>query len=474
VARRFHQVRVEPLLNAEVSSMQVVPYHVFVCEQQKPDGVPCCAARGAAGVLEELRSHVGRQAMTDVVLITACGSMGLCERGPNIVVYPEGTWYAGVQRSDVAEIVESHFRNGRAVERLVNRDAGALREEIAGSRARMVNALREKDAAGALPDPLQQTIRGFQESRAILTAIELDVFSAAAAGTGTAAEVATRIGADARAVEMLLNALVALRLLDKRGDTYANTPTAARYLAAGGPDDSRAALMHTVHMWTTWSRLTDAVRTGTAPVGDQGADRGTTWTEAFIAAMHKNARERAGAVVRAAAVEGARTMLDVGGGSGAYSIEFAKANPLLRVDLLDIPAVTPIADRHIAAARLEDRIRTRAGDLRTDRLGDRYDVILVSAICHMLSPEENRDLLARCFAASAPGGRVIVQDFILDASKTAPKSGALFALNMLVATRSGSAYSEPEYTEWLQSAGFTGVEHVQFPGPTGLMIGRRP
>jgi (2Fe-2S) ferredoxin len=171
---------------AEASFMHVVPYHVFVCEQQKPEGVPCCSARGAAGVIEELRAEVARRGLANDVQVTVCGSIGLCDRGPNVVVYPEGTWYSGVQRGDVAEIVESHFRGGRAVERLVNRDAGALRAEIAQNRARMVNALREKDASGALPDPLLQTIRAFQESRVILTAIELDVFSAVAAGSGTA------------------------------------------------------------------------------------------------------------------------------------------------------------------------------------------------------------------------------------------------------------------------------------------------
>jgi hypothetical protein len=91
----------------------------------------------------------------------------------------------------------------------------------------------------------------------------------------------------------------------------------------------------------------------------------------------------------------------------------------------------------------------------------------------MLSAEENRELLRRCFDATAPGGQTIVQDFILDASKTAPKAGALFALNMLVGTRAGSAYSEDEYAEWLREVGFSEIERVRLPGPTGLMIGRK-
>lgn len=327
-------------------------------------------------------------------------------------------------------------------------------------------------ASGALPDSLLQTVRGFQESRAILTAIELDVFSATGSGA-TVNDVAASVHADPRATEMLLNALVAMGLLDKRGNTFASTPVAARYLAAGGQDDSRMALMHTVHLWDAWSRLTDAVRSGSGPAWAETTPRDERWTEAFIAAMHKNASQRAALVVDAASPTGPRRMLDVGGGSGAYSIAFAQAHPGLQVALLDVPAVTPIAERHIAAAHLEARIRTTNGDLRTAPLGKGYNIVLLSAICHMLGAEENRDLLARCFTAAARGGRVVIQDFILEPSKTAPKAGALFALNMLVGTRGGSSYSEDEYAEWLRAAGFNAVEHVRLPGPTGLMIGIR-
>jgi hypothetical protein len=91
----------------------------------------------------------------------------------------------------------------------------------------------------------------------------------------------------------------------------------------------------------------------------------------------------------------------------------------------------------------------------------------------MLGPDGNRRLLRKVFDALAPGGRVVVQDFILDADKTAPRTGALFALNMLVGTRAGSAYSEQEYAGWLDDAGFDTIRRVPLPGPTDLVIGRR-
>jgi len=451
--------------------MQPYRYHVFACDQQKPEGVPCCSARGSRQVLDALRAQVAAQKLADQVQVTACGSLGLCERGPNLVVYPEGTWYSGVSAGDVAEIVRSHFGNGQPVERLVNHNAEAVRAEIAGNKQKMQAALRAKDAAGAVPDELAQTIRGFQESRAILTAIELDAFTAAGEGA-TAAAAAARMHTDERATEMLLNAMAALGLLEKRDGVFHHTAVSARYLAAGSPDDARGAMMHLAHLWPRWSTLTDCVRAGTSVARSAPRAGQDAWTEPFIAAMHRNARERAPHVVGAVGATGVRRMLDVGGGSGAYSIAFALANPELKADVLDRPEVLGIAQRHIGQAGLADRVTTRPGDLRGDDLGSGYDLVLVSAICHMLGPAENQDLLRRCREALAPGGRLVIQDFILEEDKTTPKMAALFSLNMLVGTEGGASYNESEYAGWMREAGFGEVKRIRLPGPSGLMIGR--
>jgi predicted O-methyltransferase YrrM len=322
----------------------------------------------------------------------------------------------------------------------------------------------------ALPEDLYERVRAFQECRVLLTALELDVFTAVSESAAPA-EVAAKLGTGARATEMLLNALAALGLLYKKDDVFHNSEEAARYFAAGSPDNVQPALLHTVHLWQTWSTLTDAVRAGRSVAQD--APRTHNWTEAFIAAMHRNASERAPLVVRAVGAKHVHRMLDIGGGSGAYSIAFAHANSALRADILDLAAVEPIARRHIHAAGVADRVQVRAGDLRADALGRGYDLAFLSAICHMLDEAENLDLLRRCHAALAPGGRIVIQDFILDPDKTSPRFAALFALNMLVGTPGGSAYSELEYGAWMELAGFDEVHRVRLPGPTGLMIGTR-
>ena len=319
------------------------------------------------------------------------------------------------------------------------------------------------------PEDLLQTIRAFQESRVFLTAIELDVFSAIGQGADFT-RIARKLGTDPRATEMLLNALAALGVLDKHDGVFRNSPAAARYLA-DGPDSARQAMLHTVHLWTTWSALTDCVRAGTSV---RPTERDEDWTQAFIAAMDHNARQRASQVVRAVGTGGVHRMLDVGGGSAAYSIAFAQASESLRAEVLDLPTVVPIAEGHIRRAGLSDRVLVRSGNLRSDKLGKGYDLVFISAICHMLGPHENHDLLARSFEALAPGGRVAIQDFILEADKTRPKFAALFALNMLVGTANGASYSEDEYAAWLREAGFEDVRRVKMDGPAELMIGRRP
>ena len=306
---------------------------------------------------------------------------------------------------------------------------------------------------------LQSIMRGFQESRVLLTAIELDVFTAIGAGAATPG-VSAKLRTDPRATETLLNALVAVGALTKDRETFHNTPVAARYFVTASKECARPALLHTVNMFKSWAALTDCVRSGTAVVTPGVERQDPQWTESFIAAMHRGSEGTAAQLVRAVGVEGVRRLLDVGGGSGAYSIAFAKASPGLEAEVFDLEPVLPIARKHIDEAGLGNRVTTRAGNLRTDEFGGGYDLVLLSSICHMLDAQENQDLLRRCCRALAPGGRIVIRDFILDPNRTSPKFAALFAINMLVGTKSGSTYTEAEYESWLAEAGFTGFKRI--------------
>jgi (2Fe-2S) ferredoxin len=109
---------------------------------EKPNpAAPSCSNRGSNAVLEALRAELGKTGLSDEVQVTTCGSVGLCTRGPNIIVYPEGTWYSGVQVADVPEIVKEHFINGRPLLRLANQDAAALKAEILENRRKALAAM---------------------------------------------------------------------------------------------------------------------------------------------------------------------------------------------------------------------------------------------------------------------------------------------------------------------------------------------
>ncbi|HUB80449.1 MAG TPA: methyltransferase [Bryobacteraceae bacterium] len=448
--------------------MEPFRFHALVCNQQKAEGVPSCYANGSARLIDALRREIANQGLDDEVQVTVCGSLGLCEHGPTMVVYPEGTWYSGVKIADVPEIVDSHFRNGIPVDRLKRTDVAAVRSEVLGNRDKMRAALRQKDTSGALPDDLNVRIGAFQESRIILTALELDVFTAVGE-RASAAEVAASVKTDARATEMLLNALTAVGLLSKQGGWFQNSAMAARFLSTASPDCARSALLHTANLWKNWSNLTECVRAGSATGGGPAGDYDA---EASIAAMHRNARERLDAVVKAAGVVWGR-MLEIGGGSGIYSIAFAQANPQLEIDLLDEPEIEPIARSYIRQAGVESRVRVLAGDATASLPQEGYDLVLLSSISHSLGEEENFALLKRCFVVLVPHGRIIIQDSVLNADKTGPKSAALLALNMLTGTRSGRTYSEQEYTTWLEATGFQAVRHVRLPGSASLILATR-
>jgi len=115
------------------------PYrlHVFFCKQEKPGGLSCCGARGAAQALTALQAAIAAEGLADEVMVTTCDSFGMCGRGPNMIVYPEGLWYHGVTPETAPEIVREHFKGGRPVERLLERDMAVLRAEFLTHRAKL-------------------------------------------------------------------------------------------------------------------------------------------------------------------------------------------------------------------------------------------------------------------------------------------------------------------------------------------------
>lgn len=321
-------------------------------------------------------------------------------------------------------------------------------------------------------DSIREIALGFQKSRVLLTAYELGLFTALGNKNKTAAETARILKAKGHSTERLMNALCALGLLKKNKGRFSNTPLALRFLAKGNPD-FMVGLGHTVNMWDTWSTLTQAVRQGKTVLTHFFDKRDKEWLTAFIAAMHERACQQARKIISLLGLSGVFSVLDVGGGSGAYAMAFVQAKKGISSTVFDLPGVIPLTRNYIKEEGLLSKVKTISGDYRADSLGEGFDLVFLSAIIHSNSSLENRALMHKCAAALNPQGQVVVQDFIMDGDRTSPAFGTLFALNMLVATESGDTYTEPEVRLWMQEAGLSGIKRRDTDFDTTLIIGKK-
>ena len=312
----------------------------------------------------------------------------------------------------------------------------------------------------------------YQKPRVLLTAFELGIFTAIGDGSRTSSDVAKELGCAERSTDRLMNALCALGLLTKSNGRFANSPLAARFLVKGKPD-YMAGMGHAVHLWQSWSTLTDAVRRGTS-VSERGADaKGDDWLTPFIAAMHARAVRMADSIVALIDLSGVSRVLDVGGGSGAYAVAFVRAKEGLRATVFDLPKVVPLTQGYVKAAGVSDKVDTVVGDCNKDSLGEDYDLVFMSALIHSNSFEENRLLMKKAADALKPNGQVVIQDFIVDEDRTSPPFAALFALNMLVGTEAGDTYTESEVRGWMDEAGLSGITRTDTEYDTTLIVGRK-
>ncbi|WKU06212.1 methyltransferase [Micromonospora sp. HUAS LYJ1] len=335
------------------------------------------------------------------------------------------------------------------------------------------------------PTPLMHLVAGVWGFKTLAVGVEFGLFTRLAGGrTVTVAEAAAEFGLDERPADLLLSASASLGLLEKAGDGYRNSALAEQFLVEGRPYYFGAQVRYSdLRTYLPWHRVGEALR-GNRPLTwdpqQQDSLFDTTDPELvaqFWDAMFATSRFTARALADAYDFGAHRRLLDVGGGAGAFPIEFCLRLPELRATILDLPHVCVRAGERIAEAGLTDRIGTVAGDFLADpALPDGHDVILLSMILHDWDEPTNRALLARCHAALPPGGVVVVSELLLNDERTGPPEAALMGMNMLVETEGGKNYSGAEYRQWLTDAGFVDVRTVAFeaPGANGAVLARRP
>jgi ubiquinone/menaquinone biosynthesis C-methylase UbiE len=176
--------------------------------------------------------------------------------------------------------------------------------------------------------------------------------------------------------------------------------------------------------------------------------------------MHVAAKRISATIAATYDLNAFKKLLDIGAGSGAYTIAFLKKNPQLNAVIFDLNGVVPIAKEKINENNFQDRVNFVAGDFYVDDLPTGCDIALLSAIIHQNSPQQNVELYRKIYNALDPGGTLIIRDHIMDESRTNPPAGALFALNMLVNTKAGDTYTFKEVKDTLTTAGFVKVNLV--------------
>ena len=296
-------------------------------------------------------------------------------------------------------------------------------------------------------------------SAVLFAAIDCDVFARVERGEFAEA-------APPRGMRLLLDACVAEGLLEKRDGAYSNTQAGRLALIPGAPADLTKAIAYNRDVYPAWGRLAEFAKTGKPverPETHLGEDAART--KAFAASMFGRAMGIGRGVVPMLGPLKGR-ILDLAGGPGAYAILMCQANPEATCVTVDLPAISAEATGYVARAGLAGRIECRAGDYHCDEYeAESYDAVTIFGALHQESPEDIVAILKRARAALRKGGRVFVLDMMTDATHTAPKFSALFAVNMALTTANGWVFSDEELKGWMREAGFAPGETRAVPPP---------
>jgi SAM-dependent methyltransferase len=318
------------------------------------------------------------------------------------------------------------------------------------------------------PDPIFQLAQGFMASKHLFAASELGLFEALGEGPVDLAGLAARTGLTPRTARISADAMVALGLLERHGDRYANTPVAAMFLSGATPADLRPLLRFWDRLsYPAWDDLAGALGRGRPArqvfdIDDELVPIMSAGIEAATAAACRALPDVAG-------LPPASRVLDIGGGTGSWVIALAAADPQLTATVFERPEVATVAQERLHTSAFAARIDVLAGDLLTDDLPRGYNGFLLANVVHYFAPETNKKILRKIRAAADPGAHLLVADFWTDPTHTQPVPAALMAGEFAIHINDGDVYSVEEGAAWLAATGWRVTEHVPLAGPFSLV-----
>ena len=320
----------------------------------------------------------------------------------------------------------------------------------------------------AIPDPtpIVRLSTAYWESQTLLTANRLRLFDFLADGARSADEVAAGLQLDPRSTALLLRACVGLGFLQETDQRFENTLVAATFLVSRSPTFMGNVIRYSDQLYTAWGRLEEAVRSGQPAVPAQtylGDDPART--RAFVHAMHDRALGIARALVPMLDLSGRRTMLDVGGGPGTYSVLLTERFPGLYAEVIELPGVAAVARELVAAAGAAERVQLRDGDYHSADFGSGKDVVLMSGMFHRETARACRTLIERATACLNPGGLLVVSDVFTDQGGCQPAFAALFGLNMMLTAADGGVHADADVMQWMAGCGLRELRCKPLPPP---------
>lgn len=337
------------------------------------------------------------------------------------------------------------------------------------------------DARTITPGAIMELGWGFWGSKALLSAVELGVFTELAAGALSLEALTARLGLHPRSARDFFDALVALGVLARENGLYANTPETALYLDRAKPTYVGGILeMANLRLYRFWDGLTEGLRTG-QPQNEAkhgGQDLFATIyadpvvLESFLRGMTGVSLPAAQAMAALFPWSEAQSFVDVGCAQGGATAAIAMAHPHLSAVGFDLPVVQPVFDAYIQGKGLAGRVRFQPGDFFEGPMPS-TDVIIMGHILHDWDLEQKRALLAKAPAALPAGGRLIVYDAIIDDDRRQNAFGLLMSLNMLIETRGGFDYTGADCIGWMKDAGFTDARVQPLAGPDSMVIGTK-
>jgi len=322
---------------------------------------------------------------------------------------------------------------------------------------------------------------GFMASKALFAALHVGIFTKLSERPKRIEELAAEAGAPVNRIQTLLTALAALGLVDRDGEAFANSPGAEAFLVEGAKYDFGDYLRLQIdrQMFPIMTGL-EAVVTGEAterPVIESYAEWFSDPEEArlYSESQHAGSLGPGRSVARMIDFGDAKTLMDVGGGTGAFAIRLCEANPNLKATVLDFPNVVELGKEYIAAAGLSDRISFMPGNALEDEWPDGQDIVLMSYLFNGVPGEAIPDLTRRAFASLNPNGHFLVHDFIVDDDRTGPPLAALWQLQHLAFTPAAKSMTPTWLEGVMAGVGFVDIaSHQLIPGMTKLMHARKP